>query len=77
MSKTAVVQQLIAQGQKKEALKIASDFRIGVTPEERKTMKRGYECFHYESTYRQMGVDTDKAIADAWTTLISLEILGF
>lgn len=46
----------------KAALKIASEFRIGITEAERKQIKLGYECIVHEDFYRQLGKDIEKEI---------------
>lgn len=74
-SKTSKVQALIRQGARKEALALASDFRIGITEAQRRAMKVGYECFVWPTQYAQMGVDPEAAIERAWLTLLSLEVL--
>lgn len=61
-------------GNIKAALRIASEFRLGVTKEERGTMKRGYECFVHASMYRQLGKDPEACIAEA-TKVFQLKFL--
>jgi hypothetical protein len=68
-AKTAALRAHYAAGEKKEALKIAASFRMDITREEHNILKKGYECFHYGDTYRQMGVDPDAAIEAAWQLL--------
>ncbi|WP_306010492.1 hypothetical protein [Bacillus sp. MMSF_3328] len=46
----------------KAALRLASEFRIGITEEERKQMKLGYECIVHEDFYRQLGKDIEKEV---------------
>lgn len=69
MSKTILVRNAIIRGDKKNALKMASDFRGGVTPDQRRVLKTGYECINFPEMYRQMKVDPEKAIDAAWTLL--------
>jgi len=68
-NKTKQLRAHYAKGEKKEALRIASSFRMDITKEDHNVLKKGYECFHYGDTYRQMGIDPEKAIADAWELL--------
>ena len=46
----------------KEALRIAKDFRINITKEQRSTMARAYECIVHPDFYRQIGTDIPAAI---------------
>lgn len=43
------------KGNVKEALRIAKDFKIGVTKEEHKQIVLGYECMVHEGFYKQIG----------------------
>lgn len=45
------------KGNIKEALKIAKDFKIGLTKEEHKQIVLGYECMVHEGFYKQIGRD--------------------
>ena len=60
--KTDVVRQAIADGDYKKALRIAKDFRIGVTQEQRSKMCRAYECMVHPDFYKQLGTDIPEAI---------------
>lgn len=75
ISKTNQVREAIAKGDKKAALRMASDFRIGVTPAQHKALKLAYECMHYADTYRQMKVDVDEAVRYGWTLLVTLPVI--
>ena len=55
--KTDIVREAIKTGDFKKALKIAKDFRIGITKEQREKMARAYECIVHPDFYRQIGVD--------------------
>lgn len=51
------------QGQDwKTALRIAKNFRIGITQEQRGKMTRAYECMIHPEFYKQIGVDIPEAI---------------
>jgi hypothetical protein len=76
MTKTAQVQSLIAAGDRKGALKMASDFRGGITTEQRKALKKGYECIVWPEQYRQMKVDVEAAVESAWALLKSLPVIN-
>jgi hypothetical protein len=75
VSKTEQVRAAIRAGDRRVALKLASDFRVGITTEQRKALKKGYECLHYADTYKQMGVDTDEAIKYAWWLLTTMPVI--
>lgn len=64
-SKTSQAVAAFEEGDLKLALKIASTFRMGVTPEQAKALKKGYECHLYASTYIQMGQDPEACIEAA------------
>lgn len=55
--KSDAVRRLVAAGDFKAALRIAKDFRRGITKEDSDSMKRGYECLLYPDFYSQIGVD--------------------
>jgi hypothetical protein len=75
VSKTSQVKAAIQQGDRKAALKLASDFRIGVTEAQRKALKKGYECLVWPDQYRQMRVDVEEAVSYAWTLLCTLPVI--
>ena len=60
--KTDVVKEAIKAGDFKKALRIAKDFRINVTKEQRERMARAYECIVHPEFYRQIGFDVMKTI---------------
>ncbi len=62
--KSDIVREAVAAGDWKKALRIAKDFQIGVTKEQRSTMARAYECIVYPDFYRQIGTDIPGAIAE-------------
>ncbi|PFP29384.1 hypothetical protein COJ96_10800 [Bacillus sp. AFS073361] len=53
--KTEIAIEKYEAGHIKEALRLASEFRLGITEEERKQMKLGYECMVHDDFYKQMG----------------------
>lgn len=55
--KTDIVRRLVAAGKYKEALRIAKDFRLGITEEDSDAMKRGYECLVYPQFYQSIGIN--------------------
>ena len=62
MKKTDAVREAVAAGEMKKALQIARSFRVNVTADQRDAMSRAYECILYPDFYRQIGIDTQKAI---------------
>lgn len=62
VKKSDIVREAVAAGNYKEALKIAKGFRINITPEQRDTMCRAYECIVHPEFYRQLGTDIPAAI---------------
>lgn len=60
--KSDMVRRLVAAGEYKAALRIAKDFRLGITKEQRSDMIRGYECMtDGKRFYQSIGVDTEAA----------------
>lgn len=64
-TKSQQVRDLFAAGDHIGALRIAKDFKLGLSPEDRKTLKRGFECNHNPEFYRSLGRDPKKELADA------------
>lgn len=57
--KSDMVRRLVAAGDYKAALRIAKDFRMGISKEDSNDMRRGYECMTNPRFYRSIGVDTE------------------
>lgn len=66
------VRRLIREGEYKAALRIAKDFRLGISKEQSDDMVRGYECMTNPRFYRSLGKDTDKIAQKGLETLLSL-----
>lgn len=62
MKKSDMVRQYVAQAQYKEALRIAKDFRLGITKRQADTMKRGYECMVHGRFYESLGYNLNDEI---------------
>lgn len=60
--KTEIVKEAIKAGDFKKALRIAKDFRINVTKEQRERMTRAYECIVHPEFYRQIGFDVMETV---------------
>lgn len=58
--KSDTVRRLVAEQNYKGALRIAKEFRLGISKEDSEDMKRGYECIVHPDFYKQIGYDTDK-----------------
>lgn len=69
MSKSEIVRQYLKENKVKEALRIAKDFRIGVTKEQRSDMARAYECFVHPDFYKSIGKDIENCIKIGKTVL--------
>ena len=61
--KTDMVRTAVREEDWKKALRIAKDFRINVTKDQRDDMTRAYECMVHPEFYRQLGTDIAGAIA--------------
>jgi len=59
--KSDKVRRLLREGQHKEALRLAKDFRLGIKAADSDAMKRGYECIVHPAFYRSIGVDVEQA----------------
>ncbi len=62
IKKTDIVRNAVRDEKWKEALRIAKDFRIGVTYEQRDAMCRAYECMVHPEFYKQIKTDVSEAI---------------
>lgn len=63
VKQTDIVREAVKAGEWKKALRIAKDFRINITKEQRDAMSRAYECMVHPEFYRQIGTDIPRAIA--------------
>ena len=70
--KTEILKEAIKAGDFKKALKLAKDFRINVTKEQREAMARAYECIVHPEFYRQIGIDIAKPVESGKKTLVLL-----
>lgn len=70
--KTEIVKEAIKAGDFKKALKLAKDFRINVTKEQREAMARAHECIVHPEFYRQIGIDIAKSVESGKKTLVLL-----
>lgn len=72
MTKTETVKQMFLSGNRKAALRMAKDFKIGITRQEANDMQLAYECMVHGEFYRQLGMDTDEVIKKGITTFQSV-----
>ncbi len=70
--KSDKVRRLVARGAMKEALRIAKDFRLGITKEQSDAMKLAYECMVHGKFYTQLGYDLGARIAEGVDVLNEL-----
>lgn len=72
VKKSDVVRSLVRRGKYREALRIAKDFRLGITKEQHDSMTRGYECMLYPDFYSQIGKNAESCVKDGIETLVNL-----
>lgn len=70
--KTDTVRRLTADGDFKGALRIAKDFRLGISKQESSAMKLAYECMVHGDFYKQLGYDLNEKIAEGQEILMGL-----
>lgn len=71
--KSDAVRRLVASGDYKSALRIASNFRLGITQEDRDTMKLGYECMATSPRfYRSLGYNVDECVRNGISVLVRI-----
>ena len=62
--KTEVVRSLVRSGELKQALKIAKDFRLGISKPDSDAMTLAYECMVHERFYKQLGYNLSEKVAE-------------
>ena len=60
--KSDIVRNLVAVKDYKKALRIAKDFRLGISKSDSDAMKRGYECMINPTFYEQIGINAKSAV---------------
>ena len=63
VKKSDQVREAVAQQDWKKALRIAKDFRLGITREQHSVITRAYECIVHPDFYRQLGKDIEFEIS--------------
>lgn len=71
-SKSDHVRRLVSRRQYKEALKIVSRFKLGLTREQQITFGRAYESYHYGYLQAQMKRDPEECRANGIALLKEL-----
>lgn len=67
------VRRLVAAGEYKAALRIAKDFRLGISPEDSDAMIRGFECMGTSPEfYKSIGFDAEGCVKRGIEVLVSL-----
>lgn len=66
------VRRLVSAGNYKEALRIAKDFRLGITKEQSDKMKLAYECMVHGRFYKQLGYDLEEMVKSGLVVLNGL-----
>lgn len=67
-TKTGKAEELMKMQKYKECLSIMKGFNIGLSKEEKNSIKRGYECFVWPDFYRQINIDVEKAKSEGIET---------
>ncbi len=73
VKKSDIVRAAVVAGNYKEALRIAKDFRIGISKEDSDAMKRGYECMATSPKfYESIGVDVSACISKGIEVVVKI-----
>ena len=67
--KSDFVRRMVAEGNWKAALRVASDFRIGISKDDHDAMKLGYEAIVHPVFYQSIRTDVPKSIDNAIQTV--------
>ena len=70
--KTEDVKEFVKNKDYKRALRIAKEFRMGISPEDKKRMRKAYECIVNRRFYVQICKDVDAVISDGVETVCRL-----
>ena len=74
VKKSDLVREAVKKGNFKQALKIAKDFRINITKEDREKMSRAYECIVHPDFFKQIGIDIPRAINEGEEVVTSITV---
>ncbi|WP_278941202.1 hypothetical protein [Anaerotruncus colihominis] len=71
--KSDTVRRLVAAGDFKAALRIAKDFRLGITKTDSDDMRRGYECMvTCPEFYKSIGFDVEECVKKGIEVLVRI-----
>ena len=70
--KSDAVRRLVAVGDYKAALKIAKDFRLGISKTDSDDMIRGYECMTHPTFYESIGMNPAEIAQKGVDTVVRL-----
>lgn len=62
--KSDMVRNLVKNGQYQKALAIAKKFTLGISEKDHRAMVLAHECYTNARFYKELGVNTDEAIAE-------------
>lgn len=72
IKKTDLVKQAVMAGDYKKALRIAKDFNLNITSDQKNKMALAYECMVHPDFYKQLGKDIGQSIKDGKDVVIAL-----
>ncbi len=70
--KSDKVRRLVSDGDYKAALRIAKEFRLGITKEQSSAMTLAYECMVHGRFYTQLGYDLKQKIEEGVKILVGI-----
>lgn len=70
--KSDQVRRLVQSGDFKSALRIAKDFRLGISKAQSDAMRRAYECIVHGRFYQSLGYDLDEKVGEGLKVLTGL-----
>lgn len=71
-SKNSIVRRLVSQQEYKQALAICKDWGIGISKEDRDTLRLGYECMVHPRFYFSLDYDIEDCIDKSIEVLVRL-----
>jgi len=66
VTKTDQARALYLSGDRRSALRMAKDFRLGLSVEQRKLLSRGYECLVRPDFYKSLGYDPKRCVEEGY-----------
>lgn len=64
-----IVRNLVAAKDYKKALRIAKNFKFGISKSDSDAMRRGYECMINPTFYEQIGIDAKLSVETGIRTI--------